>query len=337
MKMIRIGLIGYGNWARQAYLPVLREDKENEIVAAAALTQLTRSRIKNDLGSGIDIFPNFQTLVARTKCDAILISLPDMVHGEAIEAVIDSGIPFFYEPPLSDLIHRMGRLINNLLKTRQLAHADLELRYIPVVTRIKELLAKGVIGEVQSTLIKMNGNWDPESGRATSLPYSLIPWYVDVLNTILGNNPRRVFVQNGRLSNNRMQASAVTQLDYGKVWGTFDANISRFHSPETWVEVSGCDGNLHGDLFTGEIRLRNRDKPVWKIDQVIPAQRPFAGWPGLRECLGDFLNGVKGQVYTGVSAKDMIRLQILSCSAEESIDNEAWVTVPSINNFLDKS
>ena len=38
MKMIRIGLIGYGNWARQAYLPVLREDKENEIVAAAALT-----------------------------------------------------------------------------------------------------------------------------------------------------------------------------------------------------------------------------------------------------------------------------------------------------------
>ena len=60
MKMIRIGLIGYGNWARQAYLPVLREDKENEIVAAAALTQLTRSRIKNDLGSGIDIFPNFQ-------------------------------------------------------------------------------------------------------------------------------------------------------------------------------------------------------------------------------------------------------------------------------------
>ena len=33
MKMIRIGLIGYGNWARQAYLPVLREDKENEIVA----------------------------------------------------------------------------------------------------------------------------------------------------------------------------------------------------------------------------------------------------------------------------------------------------------------
>ena len=337
MKPICVGLIGYGNWARLAYLPVLRADKGNKIIAAAALSQSTRSCIKNDLGSDVDIFPSFQTLVAGTKCDAILISLPDMVHEEAIETVIDSGIPFFYEPPLSHRPHRMRLLIHNLLKARQVAHADLELRYIPVVARIVKLLAKSTIGEVQSILIKMNGNWDPQSGQDISLPYSLIPWYVDVLNTILGNNPRRVFVQNGRLLNDRMQASAITQLDYGKVWGTFDANISRFHAPETWIEINGCNGNLYGDLFTGEIRLRNRNKPDWQIDQVIPAQRPFAGWPGLCECLSDFLNGVRGQVYSGVSPKDMVTLQILSCSAEESIDNEAWVTVPSIKDFLDKS
>ena len=333
MNPLRIGLAGYGNWARMAYVPALRADGRGRVVAASAPSQATRQRIREELGSQIRIYPHFEAMLGAGNLDGVLMALPEEVHEPALLAAIGSGIPFFYEPPVSHRRDRIPPVLEELLGATQVQQADLELRFLPVVAAAAQRLAQGAIGEPQAARIRMNGNWNARPGAGLSLPHLLAPWYVDVLDVMLGSHPERVLVQDGRGTKGRMQAYALTQLDYGGVWGTFQANISSVHGPETWVEVQGRDGDLFADLFTGELRLRSRSLPEWRVDRVVSALRPFAGWPGLRECLSDFLDQLEGKPASGVPAEDMARLHCLGLAAEESIDTLAWARVRSMDEL----
>ena len=330
---LRIGLAGYGNWAREAYVPALRADGRGKVVAASAPSQATRQRIREELGGRVRIYPHFEAMLAAGGLDGVLMALPEAVHEPGLLAAIGSGIPFFYEPPVSHRRDRIAPVLEALLGATQIQQADLELRFLPVVAAAAQRLAEGAIGEPQTARIRMNGNWNARPGAGLSLPLVLAPWYVDVLDAMLGSQPQRVLVQDGRGTEGRMQAYALTQLDYGGVWGTFQANISSVQGPETCVEVQGRDGDLFADLFTGELRLRSRSEPEWRVDRVVSALRPFAGWPGLRECLSDFLDQLEGKPSSGVPAEDMVRLHCLGLAAEESIDTLSWAPVRSMDEL----
>ena len=43
MASIRLGLIGLGEWARRAYVPILRELGEVEVVAVSACSETTHA------------------------------------------------------------------------------------------------------------------------------------------------------------------------------------------------------------------------------------------------------------------------------------------------------
>lgn len=333
LKPLRIGLAGYGNWAREAYVPALRADGRGTVVAASAPSRATRERIREELGEEVRIFPDFEAMLEAGGLDGVLMGLPEAVHEPALLAGIASGIPFFYEPPVSHRRDRIAPVLEELLGAAQIRQADLELRFLPVVAAAALRLAEGAIGEPQTARIRMNGNWNARPGAGLSLPLVLAPWYVDVLDAMLDSHPQRVLVQDGRGTEGRMQAYALTQLDYGGVWGSFQANISSVQGPETWVEVQGRDGDLFADLFTGELRLRSRSDPEWRVDRVVSALRPFAGWPGLRECLSEFLDQLEGKPVSGVPAEDMARLHCLGLAAEESIDTSAWASVRSMDEL----
>lgn len=333
MNPLRIGLAGYGNWARTAYVPALRADGRGTVVAAAAPSQATRQRIREELGGRVRIYPHFEAMLEAGGLDGVLMALPEAAHEPSLLAAIGSGIPFFFEPPVSHRRDRILPVLERLLGAPQVRQADLELRFLPVVAAAAQRLAQGAIGEPQTARIRMNGTWNARPEAGLSLPHLLAPWYVDALDAILGSHPQRVLIQDGRGTPGRMQVYALTQLDYGSVWGTFQANICSVHGPETWVEVQGRDGDLFADLFTGELRLRSRSLPEWRVDRVVSALRPFAGWPGLRECLSDFLDQLEGKPHSGVLAEDMARLHLLGLAAEESIDTLCWAPVRNMDEL----
>ena len=244
MGKLRAGLIGYGNWSREAFLPALRLDGGVVISAVAAFSEDTRQRIRGELGGGVRIYDGFEALLQDRNLDLVLIGLPDVRHEEALLAALQSGIPFLYEPPVSDQLDRIVPTLRRLLSAQQITHADLEVRFAPVLRRATQRVAEGAIGEPQTAEIRMHGTWDPRMDSQISLPHALAGWYLDALDSVLGIHPRRVLVQNGRGLPGRMQTCAVTQLDYEGVWATFRSHLSRVRGPETVVEGNGREGDL---------------------------------------------------------------------------------------------
>ena len=331
MGKLQIGLAGYGNWTQEALIPALEQDGRTRIVAVSARSQSTREQIKSELGSQITLHSHYSSLL-KEELDALIIALPDELHEEALLAVIDSGIPFFYEPPVASHRDRVRLVLRRLLEAEQLTHADMELRFIPVVIQAAERVAGGTIGEPCTAMIRMRGSWSPRDNAGISLTHSLAGWYLDALNHVLGALPKRVLVQDGRGNTGRMQSYAITQLDYGEIWGSFDANISAFQGQGTTIEVCGTEGDLKADLFSGKMRLRTRKQLAPQILEV-PAIEPYAGWPGMHECVRAFLDALTGRIPAQAGACVIAKSHLVGLAAEMSIDTGTWAEVERLEDF----
>ncbi|MCY4545127.1 MAG: Gfo/Idh/MocA family oxidoreductase, partial [Gemmatimonadetes bacterium] len=102
MSNIRVGLIGYGGWTRLAFVPALRQHDRVRIVSAAAFSEASQDRIREELGPGVQVYGGFESLLAGPELDAVMMAIPDAIHEAAICAVLDSGVAVYYEPPLAD-------------------------------------------------------------------------------------------------------------------------------------------------------------------------------------------------------------------------------------------
>ena len=331
MESLRIALAGYGEWTREALIPSLERDGRARIVAAAARTPATRERIRSELGSQVALHSDFADLFDEAV-DALILALPSSLHAEGLLAAIESGLPFFHEPPVADHRDRVRPVLRRLLATEQVTHADMELRFIPVIIRAAQRVAEGAIGEPRTAMIRMRGSWSPDPTSGISLMHSLSPWYIDALDQVLGASPKRVLVQEGRGYPGRMQSYALTQLDYGGVWGSFDANISAVPGMTTTLEVTGTEGDLQTDLFTAEIRLRTLTRPEPEIERV-PALEPYAGWPGMCECVAAFLDAVSGLGPERAGARAVARSHLAGLAGERSIDTGTWAEVEGLEDL----
>ena len=323
---MRVGLIGYGNWTQQAYVPALQRDGRAKIVAVAARTEVTRNRMRDELGKSVAVFDSALNLLEAKNLDAVMIAVPDAVHEEMLMAALDAGVAVCYEPPVAVKRDRIRPALARLLAAPQITHADMELGYIPAVVRSAEIIKSGVIGQPHTTSIRLqcNGGPWPDSDLCTIDHFT--PWYVDVLNRILDSTPTRIVVLDGQGTPGRAQNHSIGHFDYNGTWGTFQANITSVIDVEITVEVSGEDGDLIVDLLTGEIRLRSRKNTDWVVENVLALQ-PHAVWPGMHECVSAFLDAIETGKPSAMNADVVARLHLIGLAAEASVDSGAWAQV----------
>ncbi len=323
---IRLGIIGFGSWAINAYLPAIAKIPDVEVVAAAGRSDATQDAARAALGQDALITSDFQELLDPGVIDAVMIAVTEDQHAVTIGAALASGLPVFYEPPLSDRRDQLHAEIERLSLAHQITHADLELSYLPVVDQATSLISRGAIGTPHGASVTMTSGWGPVSGSDVSLALQLIPWYVDPLNRVLGKRPSRVLVQDGTGVASRMQSQTLVQLDYEGVCGTFDANIQSVGELGARIIVHGTDGDLEADLFRGELRIRSKQTPEWR-SEPHPAEQPHAGWPGMHESVAAFIEAIRTDNETRTGPATVIDLQLTGLAAEASIDSGTWADV----------
>jgi predicted dehydrogenase len=323
---VRLGIIGFGSWAINAYLPAIARIPGAKVVAAAGRSDATQSAAREALGPDALVTSDFRELFDPGLVDAVMIAVTEDQHAVTIGAALDSGLPLFYEPPLSDKRSQIRGEIDRLANASGITHADLELSYLPVIDRATALVRDSSIGTPHDASVKMISGWGAIPGSDVSLALQLTPWYVDPLNRVLGRRPSRVLVQEGTGVEGRMQSQTLVQFDYDGIWATFDANIKSVGELGAWIAIHGSDGDIEADLFRGELRFRTAKNPEWQ-NESLPALQPHAGWPGMHESVADFVSAIQTGGETRSGAATMAGLQLTGLAAEESIDSGTWANV----------
>lgn len=330
MQKLKIGLIGFGSWLRNAYLPALTYDGRAVITAVTASSEKTRQCAHQILGDDVIVYDNYEELLSGAELDAVMIAVPDRVHQAALTAAIEAGIPVFYEPPLSDTRERIKTMTERLITAPQLTFAHLELCFHPGIAQAVTMIEKKTIGLLQNVTITLHADWGCPSDSDLCLIDRMSCWYVQILNRIMDSIPKRVMVLDGYGNTGRMQSTSMGIYDYDGVWGIIKANVNCPEDESILIEISGDEGDISINYFTGELRFRSRQHPEWSVIDSSPL-KPYANWPAVRETVSAFLDLAERKEAGSGNAKEVAQLSLIGLAADESKDTGTWADIKQLS------
>jgi predicted dehydrogenase len=150
---VRVAIFGAGSRGADAYgAYLLRRPDLAQVVAIADPREdrLQAAGARHDVAVG-HLYASWEQLLRdENGLDAIIIATPDALHLEPALAAIRHGVSILLEKPICPTEPEIRRL----LTAARRRHADITvahvLRYTPFFARIKELLDRGVIGQLQT-------------------------------------------------------------------------------------------------------------------------------------------------------------------------------------------
>lgn len=142
-NVTRIGLIGAGAIARQAYFPSLREIRGLAFTAVVETNENIRDTVAGSpplayLGADLD--------AAMEHVDAVIICVPNHLHYPIAQTCLARGKHVLCEKPLT-IDAKDAEALLRLAKARSLTlTVALVRRFFPAVKKIKEIITTGTLG-----------------------------------------------------------------------------------------------------------------------------------------------------------------------------------------------
>ena len=144
-RIIRVGVLGAGAWARGAHLPGYRRDPRCRVVAIAD-TEIDRARAAAREFDIPDAVATAADVVGRDDIDLIDVCTPSHTHFELAWSALEAGKHVLCEKPVA-YDFRDTRRARDLARARRLkTKVGLTFRYSPAMRYMRELVAGGFIG-----------------------------------------------------------------------------------------------------------------------------------------------------------------------------------------------
>lgn len=340
---IRIGLIGFGDWPREAYVPVLRDHPRAEVVALAARSDQTIAAAREALGAGLAACRDYRELLADERVHAVLVAAPNPLHAEMASCALRAGKHVLVEGPLGetpeqafgllDLADRVVGAGDGGDETKLVFQGDFELGYIPVLHRVRQMLADGALGKPLSVTARLWCDWgldgkaeSPESTRSGFYIWTG-PWYLQILDVLIERLPQRVTAHGVRALNGTLMDHGWASLDYGdNLIGCLEYSLLAPEGQTIELTVVATEGEARADLNTGDLQWRTKRQPTWQSEKVPPAE-PIAAFAGMRECLTGFLEAITSGAAVLADATACRRLHQICFAAQRSANEGSVVTL----------
>jgi predicted dehydrogenase len=297
---LRIGLIGYGYWARTAYAPALKDLESVEIAAVAARSRSSRQQARHELGSQVITTGDYMSILGDEAIEAVMIALPNPLHHEVTKRAAGHGKHMFLEPPAAMTRCEVESVLETARSLGRVVQFDLELRYSPVARAIQEIVQRGDIGRPLSATVDLACNWG-YGGGAFAEPTAregfylwLGSWYLDTLDFMLGGPELRdVQVAGIRAMNGPMLDAGHALIEYQ------NGAVGRFsHCLFVPRDDDSVKGTLVGESGSLDINFQDgtliRQAPQGSVEvERHPPKEPVCGWAGMRESIESFVSAIR--------------------------------------------
>ncbi|MGH3450777.1 MAG: Gfo/Idh/MocA family protein, partial [Haloechinothrix sp.] len=196
---LRIGLIGYGlrgPLAQHAHRP-----GEGSAVVAVCDPRPDRLALAAEhFGPGLTVTEDVDKLLA-SELDAVFVLSPDHLHEAHAVAALRAGLATYLEKPLAITVDGCDRVLRAARETGARLYVGHNMRHMPVVRAMRDLIVDGAIGEVKAIwcrhFVGHGGDfyfkdWHAERAKGTGLLLQKGAHDIDVIHWLAGGYTRRV-------------------------------------------------------------------------------------------------------------------------------------------------
>jgi predicted dehydrogenase len=129
-----------------------------ELVAAADLYEGRRTHAKEVYGDRIDTYTDYREILDRDDVDAVLICVPDHWHSKMAIDAMKAGKPVYCEKPMVRTVEEGPGVIAAQKETGVTFQVGSQYASSILYDKVKELIASGAIGKVNSIEARYNRN-----------------------------------------------------------------------------------------------------------------------------------------------------------------------------------
>ena len=197
--LIGVGVVGAGfrsGLATAAELP-----GTSRVVAVADVDTDAARRAVHERHPAADVHTDHRALLDRTDVDAVLLITPDHTHADLACEALQAGKAVFVEKPLAITVEDCDRVLRTARETGSRLYVGHNMRHMPVVRAMREIVERGDIGAVQSVWVRHfvgHGgdyyfkDWHAERRCTTSLLLQKAAHDIDVVHWLVGAYTERV-------------------------------------------------------------------------------------------------------------------------------------------------
>ena len=228
---LKFGVIGIG-YRFSIALKAHQLNQELEIVAGADPALEARERFQKEIGSDVPTFSSAEEMLQKVELDGVFILSPDYLHLEHALLAIKHGLSIFLEKPMAISIAECEQILDQSKRANVKVYVGHNMRHMKFVTKMKELVDGGAIGEVKTAwcrhFISFGGDcyfkdWHADRRFSNSLLVQKASHDLDILNWICGGKPELVTAM-GNLS----VYDKVTDIDPNPKSGKYDREVSNW-------------------------------------------------------------------------------------------------------------
>jgi predicted dehydrogenase len=231
MEDLKIGVIGSGGRgiiASHAHRP----GEGSRVIACCDLNPQTLERNKEAYGCDLYVTHDYQELL-KQDIDAVFVTTPDFLHEEMAIAALQAGKATYLEKPLAISTEACDRVLHAAVESKTRLYLGHNMRHMPFVRKMKELIDAGAIGEVKTAWCRHfvgNGgdyyfkDWHAERHYSNGLLLQKAAHDIDVLHWLCGGYTQRVnalgsLMVYGDISNRAPAKAAPTKPDFDTLAG----------------------------------------------------------------------------------------------------------------------
>ncbi len=119
-----------------------------EFVGLYDVNQIRARTLSEECGN-VPVFQDFRTMMETARPDTVVVASTDATHHEYIIAGLDTGCDVVTEKPMTTDGDKCRAILAAERRSGRKLTVTFNLRFVPYMARVKELLRQGVIGQVQ--------------------------------------------------------------------------------------------------------------------------------------------------------------------------------------------
>ncbi|MEV6105095.1 Gfo/Idh/MocA family oxidoreductase [Streptomyces sp. NPDC051940] len=199
MNDVRLGVIGLG--VRGGLAALAHRPGAGARVTAACDTDPRMAALAQDrLGRSVRTTTDHRDLLD-AGLDGVLVLTPDHTHERIATDFLAAGVPVFLEKPMAITTDGCDQVLRTAHKHRTRLFVGHNMRHMPVVTAMRELIERGEIGEVKAVwcrhFVGHGGDfyfkdWHADRRNTTGLLLQKGAHDIDVIHWLAGGYSRRV-------------------------------------------------------------------------------------------------------------------------------------------------
>jgi UDP-N-acetylglucosamine 3-dehydrogenase len=312
---MRVAVIGVGNMGRnhaRIYSQLA------ELVAVSDVNEENGKHLAAQFNCRY--YKNYRDLLDAEKPAAVSIAVPTQLHKEVALEVIKHKINLLIEKPIAPNVKDAREILDaaNLAGVKlTVGHVE---RFNPAVTKLKEIIKSGALGEINSIIARRVGVATNGIGSYENLLIDLAIHDVDIINYLLEKMPTNRFCLKGKSINSR-EDYADMLLSYGNTNAFIQTNWITPIKIRT-LHVTGSKGYADLDYISQDLKIYKlnyaRDYSTYKefivkFDQPDVVQIEVQKEEPLKLELAAFLDCIKNNTAPAVTGEEALRaLEIVS-------------------------